>query len=78
MYALGIAPLVFVTRGDYATANLLSDEVIALADEKGTLFWKALGMRLRGQCLALTGQGAAGGVEVMTTSMGHISVIFER
>ena len=67
MYALGIAPLVLVTRGDYAIANLLSDEVIALAGEKGALFWKAFGMRLRGQCLALTGQ-ATHAVEVLTSA----------
>jgi hypothetical protein len=67
MYALGIAPLVLVARGDYATATLLSDEVIALANEKGASFWKAFGMRLRGQCLALTGR-ANEAVEVLTTA----------
>jgi len=68
MYALGIASFVFVTRGDYATANLRSDEVIALADEKGTLFWKVQGMRLRGECLALTGQ-ATDAIEVLTSAL---------
>jgi predicted ATPase len=67
MYALGVAPLVLVARGDYATANLLSDEVIALADEKGALFWKVFGMRLRGQCLALTGR-ANEAVGVLTSA----------
>jgi class 3 adenylate cyclase/predicted ATPase len=67
MYALGIAPLVVVARGDYATADLLSDEVIALADQKGALFWKVFGMRLRGQCLACTGR-AAQAVKVLTAT----------
>jgi predicted ATPase len=67
MHALGIAPLVLVARGDYSTANLLSDEVIAVADEKGALFWKVFGMRLRGQCLALTGR-ASHAVEVLTST----------
>jgi predicted ATPase len=67
MYALGIAPLVAVARGDYATAEQLSDEVIALADQKGALFWKVFGMRLQGQCLACTGR-AAGAVEVLTAT----------
>ena len=67
MYALGIAPLVLVVRGDYATASQLSDEVIALAEEKRALFWKVFGMRLRGQCLALTGR-ATEAVEVLTSA----------
>jgi tetratricopeptide (TPR) repeat protein len=67
MYALGIAPLVVVARGDYATADLLSDEVIGLADQKGALFWKVFGMRLRGQCLACTGR-AAQAVKVLTAA----------
>ena len=68
MYALIIAPLVVVARGDYATADLLSDEVIALADQKGALFWKIFGMRLRGQCLACTGR-AAQAVKVLTATV---------
>ena len=65
MYALGIAPLVLVAAGDYPAANLLSDEVIALADEKRALFWYVFGMRLRGQCLAATGRANAA-LEVLT------------
>jgi class 3 adenylate cyclase/predicted ATPase len=68
MYALGIASFVFVTRGDYKIANTRSDEVIALADEKGASFWKTQGMRLRGQCLALTGK-SADAVEVLTSAV---------
>ena len=34
------------------------DELVALADEKGALFWKALGMMHRGCVLALTGKAS--------------------
>ena len=58
MYALFCAPWVFIQCGDYAAAKARSDELITLADEKGSLFWKAIGMRFRGCVLALTGQSA--------------------
>ena len=44
MYALYCASRTLLQRGDYAAANLLIDELVALADEKGALFWKAQGM----------------------------------
>ena len=34
------------------------DELAALADEKGALFWKARGMLLQGSLLALTGRAS--------------------
>ena len=42
MYALAITSLTHILCGNYATANAQADEVVALADEKGALFWKAL------------------------------------
>ena len=45
-------------RGDYAAANAQADAVVALADEKGTLFWKAMGIMDQGCVLAMTGQVA--------------------
>ena len=42
-------------------------EVIALAGQKGALFWKIFGMRLRGQCLACTGR-ADQAVKVLTAT----------
>jgi predicted ATPase len=41
--------------GDYAAANALADELVALADEKGSSFWKALGMIAQGRALGLMG-----------------------
>ena len=56
MYALYCASRTLLQRGDYAAANLLIDELLALADEKGALFWKAEGMCTRGLLSALTGK----------------------
>ncbi len=43
MFALAATSLTHFLVGDYATANVLSDEVILLADEKGTMAWKGWG-----------------------------------
>jgi predicted ATPase len=56
MYALGHVSSTHFQCGNYATANLVVDELDALADEKGTLFWKAWGMVSQGQFFALTGK----------------------
>jgi len=44
MYALSHGSLVRYQCGNYASANLVFDELMALAEEKGTLFWKAFGL----------------------------------
>jgi class 3 adenylate cyclase/predicted ATPase len=56
MYALSHAPLTLIHCGNYTIANMQSDEVVALADEKGALVWKGLGMMNQGCLLALTGK----------------------
>ena len=58
MYALTIASLTHILCGNYAAANAQADEVVALADEKGALFWKAFGMMNQGCVLALTGKAS--------------------
>jgi predicted ATPase len=58
MYALSIAPLTHFLSGDYGPASTLAEKVVALADERGVLFWKALGMMNRGCVLAETGSPA--------------------
>ena len=40
----------------YATASLLFDELMALADEKAAAYWKATGTVQQGEVFALTGQ----------------------
>jgi predicted ATPase len=54
--------------GNYATANALVAEEIALADEKGSLSWKALGMMHQGCILVLTGR-ASDAVHMITSGI---------
>src|SRR5271165_4061188 len=56
MYSVGHAQLPYIHRGDYASASALADELIALADEKGALLWKAVGMLNQGLLFALNGE----------------------
>src|SRR5215467_13068776 len=58
MYALVHALVVHIQCGNYPTTKAEADELVALADEKGALFWKALGMSVQGCILALTGKAA--------------------
>ena len=58
MDALFRASVTYTECGNYATANALLDELVALADEKGALFWKTIGMRDQGWVLAMTGKAA--------------------
>jgi hypothetical protein len=51
MYALYFAGDSHMCCGNYAAANAQVDELIALADEKGALYWKALGTAVRGWLL---------------------------
>jgi predicted ATPase len=44
--------------GNYPAASALIDELIALADEKGTPYWKATGTVLRGMLFALIGKAS--------------------
>jgi tetratricopeptide (TPR) repeat protein len=62
MFALCFAGLTHIVCGDYARAHALLNETIALADDKGVLFWKAAAMMNQGWLLALTGK-AAGAVQ---------------
>jgi class 3 adenylate cyclase/predicted ATPase len=56
MYALFSAARAPLECGNYSAGNALISELHALADDKGTVFWKASGMVYRGCVLALTGQ----------------------
>jgi predicted ATPase len=68
MHALAITSWTHICCGDYEAANAQADEVIALAEQKGTAFWKALGMLDQGSVLALTGR-ASHAVQVITTGL---------
>jgi tetratricopeptide (TPR) repeat protein len=56
MYALFHAGLNHVHCRDYAAAIAQVDELIALADDKGALYWKATGTVLRGWLFAVSGK----------------------
>ena len=68
MYALNHASSTHIFCGNYATANAEADELVALADEKGALFWKAFGMVVQGCVLALTGK-ASDAVHMITSGI---------
>jgi predicted ATPase len=56
MLALWHASFTHILCGDYTAADAQSDEIVAVADEKGALQWKAEGTVNRGWVLALTGK----------------------
>jgi class 3 adenylate cyclase/predicted ATPase len=68
MYALTHASLTQTFCGNYAIANAITDELVALASEKGTVFWKSQGMALHGQLSALTGK-ASRAIETITAGV---------
>ncbi len=56
MHALSVTGFAHIFCGNYSAANAQSDELVALADEKGAVQWKGSGMALQGCALALTGK----------------------
>ena len=68
MYALGLTTLSDLFCGNYEAATAKSDELMALADKKSALFWKARGMMNWGCVLALTGK-SADAVQMITSGI---------
>jgi predicted ATPase len=68
MYALGHAPPTYFEIGNYAKASTAVSELIVLAQEKGSAFWKAYGMMNEGSLLASTGK-AADAIHRLTTGL---------
>ena len=68
MYALCWTSFSQFFCGKYAAANAVLDELVSLADEKGSLFWKAWGMVLQGCVLAWTGK-ASNAVEMLASGI---------
>jgi predicted ATPase len=54
MYALGVAGFTPILCGKYSTAKALVSELLPLAVDKGTSWWKAFGIMEQGCLLALT------------------------
>ena len=68
MFTLCLTGFTHLFCGNYAAANALVEEVVALADEKGALFWKVQGTLGQGALLALTGN-ASGAVQMITSGI---------
>src|SRR5262249_9008956 len=68
MQLLATASLTHALRGSYATASAHVDELVALTDEKGALYWKAVGIMLQGKLFALTGR-ALDSVQTLTSGI---------
>ena len=68
MYAVMFASVIDIHSGNYATAKAQLDKIITLANEKGAVFWKALGMLHQGCALALTGD-ASDAVRVLSSGI---------
>jgi predicted ATPase len=68
IYALVWTSFAQTFCGSYATANAQSDEVVPMADEQDSVFWKAFGMLNQGCVLALTGE-AADAVQMITRGL---------
>jgi len=58
LYALVMRSSNLTDCGNYAAATAENDEFVALAEEKGASYWKALGMIKRGCMLVLTGKAS--------------------
>jgi len=68
MYALAVASFAPAFCGKYATAKALLDELLPLAEDKGSSWWKAFGMMEQGRLLALTGK-ASGAAPLIATGI---------
>jgi tetratricopeptide (TPR) repeat protein len=68
MLALAYTTWTLIYRGNYAAASAQADELVALADEKGAMLWKAGGMIRQGYLLALTGN-ASNAVQMITSGI---------
>jgi len=58
MHALNFTLHPLIHCGNYAAANALLDELVALAEEKSAGFWKTRGVLWQGSFLALTGKAS--------------------
>jgi tetratricopeptide (TPR) repeat protein len=68
MVALSVTPWTHIQCGNYTAAKAEAYEAVALADEKGTLIWKAFGMMNQGCVLALSGN-ALDAVQMITSGL---------
>ena len=69
MYALSHGCFAHYQCGNYTTAFAALDECVALAEEKGTLFWKEFGLLSRG-CVCAAAGHPADAVRMLTSGFG--------
>jgi class 3 adenylate cyclase/tetratricopeptide (TPR) repeat protein len=68
MYALLHTSMTRINCGNYAEADAETNELIGLADEKGSLFWKAIGVPHQGCVLTLIGK-ASNAVQMISSGI---------
>ena len=68
MFAVTVTSVAHICCGNYAAANAQLDELFAVADEKGALFWKAYGMVHQGWLFALT-RNASEAVDMISSGI---------
>ena len=68
MYALSVTAWTQIFCGNYAAASSRESELVALADEKGAAWWKALGRWSQGVLLVLAGN-ALDAVRMITSGL---------
>jgi hypothetical protein len=73
MYALSVTAPSHFFCGNFAAANSQADELVALAEEKSALYWKAQGTIQQGSVFALTGK-ASNAVQMITSGMTALAV----
>jgi len=68
MYALSVTSLTQLHCGNYAATSAQANELIALANEKGSLLWKAFGMIHEGCALTTSGKHSTA-VQAITSGL---------
>jgi predicted ATPase len=71
MLALSVTGWTRRLCGQYAAASALMDELVALAGEKGSVYWKAFGTLTRGDVFALTGKASVA-AQMLTTGLSAV------
>lgn len=69
MHAIALACLTQLISGNYTLAKQQTDELVELAEEKGSAYWKASGMLRRAGLLALT-EKSSDAVSILTSAIG--------
>jgi class 3 adenylate cyclase/predicted ATPase len=68
MHALAHSTISLILCGDYSAASVRAQQLVVLAEEKGSLYWKANAMMWQGCVSALTGR-AAEAIDILTPAL---------